>query len=51
VVSPKAKHQFQSQTLYQHESILRLILTSLGISNFPGASATAPAMDEFFISQ
>ena len=47
VVSPKAKRQFQSQTLFQHECTLRLILSSLGISSFPGASASAPDMGEF----
>ncbi len=48
VVSPKAKTQYQSTTLYQHESTLRLTLEALGITQFPGASATAPAMPEFF---
>jgi acid phosphatase len=47
VVGPKVKPQFQSQTLYQHESALRQVLVSLGISEFPGASATAPGMEEF----
>ncbi len=51
VVSSKAKRQFQSQTLFQHESSLRLILGSLGISSFPGASASAPDMNEFLTSQ
>jgi hypothetical protein len=51
VVSPKAKHQFQSQTLFQHESILRLVLSSLGVSSLPGASASAPDMGEFFSSK
>src|SRR6266536_3189483 len=48
VVSPKAKTQYQSTTLYQHESTLRLTLEALGITQFPGAAATAPAMPEFF---
>jgi acid phosphatase len=48
VVSPKAKAQYQSTTLYQHESTLRLTLEALGITQFPGAAATAPAMSEFF---
>ena len=47
IISPKAKRQFQSQNLYQHQSTLRLILSSLGISSFPGASASAPDMSEF----
>jgi phosphatidylinositol-3-phosphatase len=50
VVSPKAKQQFQSQTFFQHESTLRLILSSLGISNFPGAGASAPDMSTFLTS-
>jgi phosphatidylinositol-3-phosphatase len=48
VVSPKVKRGYQSTTLYQHESTLRLTLEALGITEFPGAAATAPAMSEFF---
>ena len=48
VVSPKAKRGYQSTTLYQHQSTLRLTLEALGISAFPGAAAAAPAMSEFF---
>ena len=48
VVSPKAKKGFQSATFYQHESLLRLSLASLGVNAFPGAAANAPAMGDFF---
>lgn len=48
IVSPKAKAGFQSTTLYQHQSTLRLILQGLGISSYPGAAAQAPNMAEFF---
>jgi acid phosphatase len=48
MVSPNARLAFQSQRLYQHQSLLRLILSSLGFSNFPGAAANAPSMEEFF---
>ena len=48
IVSPKAKKGFQSQTFYQHQSTLRLILSALGVNDFPGAAAAAPGMDEFF---
>jgi len=48
VVSPKAKRGYQSTTLYQHQSTLRLTLEALGVTQFPGAAATAPAMSEFF---
>ena len=48
VVSPKAKRGYRSTTLYQHQSTLRLTLEALGLTLFPGAAATAPAMSEFF---
>src|SRR5437667_699256 len=48
VVGPKAKLGYQSTTPYQHQSTLRLILEALGVAQFPGAAATAPAMTEFF---
>ncbi|HKK08667.1 MAG TPA: alkaline phosphatase family protein, partial [Gemmatimonadota bacterium] len=48
VVSPKARPGYTSSTLYQHASTLRLVLESLGVSRFPGASAAAPSMGEFF---
>lgn len=48
IVSPKAKTGYQSNTLYQHQSALRLILHGLGVSTYPGAAASAPDMTEFF---
>lgn len=48
IISPKAKAGYQSTTLYQHESTLRLTMKALGVSDFPGAAATAPDMTEFF---
>ncbi len=47
VISPLGKKQYQSTTMYQHQSVLRFILKSLGVSTFPGAAAIAPNMDEF----
>jgi len=47
-VSPKSKLGYQSTTLYQHQSTLRLMLKGLGVTAFPGAAASAPDMDEFF---
>jgi acid phosphatase len=49
-VSPKfSKANYQSTTLYQHQSTLRLMLEGLGIdTDLPGAAATAPDMWEFF---
>jgi phospholipase C len=48
VISPHSKTGYQSVTLYQHPSTLRLILHSLGVTTFPGAAATAPDMSDFF---
>jgi phosphatidylinositol-3-phosphatase len=48
IVSTQAKKNYTSQTLYQHQSTLRLMLLSSGVSTLPGAASTAPDMDEFF---
>jgi acid phosphatase len=48
IVSGKSKKKFQSTTMYQHQSTLRTILQALGVTDFPGASSVAPAMNEFF---
>jgi phosphatidylinositol-3-phosphatase len=48
IISPSAKQGFQSQTLYQHQSVLRLILESSGVTTFPGLAGVAPDMTEFF---
>jgi phosphatidylinositol-3-phosphatase len=48
IVSPLARRDYQSPTLYQHQSTLRLILAGLGVNGFPGASAQAASMSEFF---
>jgi hypothetical protein len=48
VVSPFAKLNYKSTTVYQHESLLRLLLEGLGVTTLPGASASAPKMWEFF---
>jgi len=38
-----------STIIYQHESMLRTVMELLSLSNYPGASSTAPDMSEFFI--
>ena len=43
-----AERGYQSTTLYQHQSTLRLMLKGLGVTSFPGDAATAPDMSEFF---
>jgi acid phosphatase len=48
IISPKAKKGYQSTTLFQHQSVLRLILRGLGVTSYPGAAASAPDMGEFF---
>lgn len=48
IVGPQVKPGVQSATMFQHQSTLRLVLSTLGVSSFPGASASAPDMGEFF---
>jgi acid phosphatase len=48
IVGPKVKSGYRSSTFYQHQSTLRLVLSTLGINSFPGAAAAAPDMGEFF---
>lgn len=47
VVSARTKKAFQSVNTYQHQSTLHFILSSLGVTDFPGLSAVAPGMNEF----
>jgi len=48
LISPKVRSGFQSTTVYQHQSALKLTMQLLGITDYPGAAATAPDMTEFF---
>ena len=48
LVGSSVRRGFQSTTLYQHQSSLRLTMELLGITDRPGASATATDMNEFF---
>lgn len=48
LIGPSVKQGYQSMTLYQHQSTLRLTMELLGINDLPGAAATAPDMGEFF---
>ena len=49
LISPAfSKLGYQSTTVYQHESVLRLTLEGLGVTVLPGAASNAPAMWEFF---
>jgi len=48
IISPRAKVGYQSSSFYQHQSALRTIAEAMGLTGFPGASATATSMAEFF---
>ena len=48
LIGPKVIPHTVSSVLYHHENSLRTILDALGIKNYPGASATAADMSDFF---
>jgi acid phosphatase len=48
VISSQAKQGFQSNTLYQHQNLLRTVDEALGVTTHPGAAATAANMSDFF---
>jgi acid phosphatase len=48
-ISPRfSKLNYWSQNSYQHQSTLRLMLEGLGVTTYPGKSASADNMAEFF---
>jgi phosphatidylinositol-3-phosphatase len=47
MLGSKAKTAFRSNTFYQHQSLLRLVLEVLDVPERPGASQGAPSMAEF----
>ncbi len=48
LIGPQVTPQTVSAVAYEHENTLRTILESLSIKNYPGASATAADMSDFF---
>ena len=44
---PHVRPGFRSNTTFQHQSTLRMILDALQVSNMPGASSGAPSMGGF----
>lgn len=50
VIGPNVKSKYVSNVSYKHENALRTMLDSLGISSYPGWSASAPDMSDFFPS-
>jgi acid phosphatase len=48
VISPLGKKGYQSKTVYQHQSVCRLLMQGLGLNSFPGGCQNATQMSEFF---
>jgi acid phosphatase len=48
VMGPHVKPGYQSAILYKHENALRTMLDALGVTVYPGASANAADMTDFF---
>ncbi len=48
IVGPRVKRGYKSTLLYQHQSLLRTVLTAVGVGSYPGAAAGAAAMNDFF---
>ena len=47
LVGPRVKQGFSSTTVFQHQSLLRTSLETLGVSTLPGAANGAASMGEF----
>jgi phosphatidylinositol-3-phosphatase len=47
-LGPQVKVNFQSTTTYQHQDLLRMMSSRLGLPSAPGAGASASTMSEFF---
>ena len=50
MIGPNVKRGYVSNVHYMHENTLRTMLDSLNIHSYPGASATAADMTDFFTS-
>ncbi|HEY2497043.1 MAG TPA: alkaline phosphatase family protein [Candidatus Angelobacter sp.] len=48
LVGPHVKPAFRSNTMFQHQSLLRTVLQLLQVNDMPGASAVSSSMGEFF---
>jgi len=48
VIGPKVRRGFRSNVFYQHQNVLRTILTAVGAKTFPGAAASAKPMADLF---
>lgn len=47
-VGPAVQNGYRSTLHYQHQSLLKTVMESLGLTTFPGAASTAPAMSDVF---
>jgi phosphatidylinositol-3-phosphatase len=47
----KAGYTQTFTTVYQHQSMLRMVMEALRLSNPPGEAASAPSMSEFFVQK
>jgi phosphatidylinositol-3-phosphatase len=48
LIGPNIKPHYVSSSYYRHENTLKTMLKLLGISSYPGDSASASAMSDFF---
>lgn len=51
ILGPRVKPHTVSNIPYKHQNTLRTILDSLGLHSYPGATATAADMTDFFTSE
>jgi phosphatidylinositol-3-phosphatase len=47
-LGPQVKVNYQSTSTYQHQDLLRMMCTRMGLPSAPGAGASASTMSEFF---
>jgi len=47
-LGPQVKANFQSTAMYQHQDLLRMMCSRLGLASAPGVAANASTMSEFF---
>ncbi|MGA7503247.1 MAG: alkaline phosphatase family protein [Candidatus Sulfotelmatobacter sp.] len=50
IIGPNVKRGYISNIAYKHENGLRTMLDALGLQSYPGWSATAADMSDFFVS-
>jgi len=48
VIGPRVLAGHKSSTLYQHQNTLKMTMTALGLTSFPGATGSAANMSDFF---